>query len=201
MSAENKIVEIKLDFVFIQDGSPYRLREHEEGVYWLHILHVSKQWVSTRKVKSSPELWAMQNACLPWSQHHLYEFGVPFMKEGWPSADAYEPEGSSAETITDPKILAIVEAASRFVELGDEGVFMTSESCGSESIYRVVLKCKDIHHLQSVHQSIIDLVKAVRNLDEPPIIGRSSGLTDKEMESVGNAFDAVRKDNLEWPYL
>ena len=92
----------------------------------------------------------------------------------------------------DPKILAIAEAASRFVELGDEGIFMTSESCGSEFMYRVVLKCKDIHHLQSVHQSIIDLVKAVRDLDEPPVVGRSSGLTDKEMESVGNAFDAVR---------
>lgn len=94
--------------------------------------------------------------------------------------------------LTSSKIIVIAEAASQFVELGDEGIFMTSESCGSESMYRIVLKCKDIHHLQSVHQSIIDLVKAVRDLDEPPIIGRSSGLTDEEMESVGNAFDAVR---------
>lgn len=77
-----------LDFVFLDHKSaPYRVRK-VDGEYWVFWMHVDKQWVSLRKVESSPELWHMQNACLDWQHHELYEFGIPFSAEGWPSFDS-----------------------------------------------------------------------------------------------------------------
>ena len=79
-----------LDFVFIDnDSKPFRVRKMD-GEYWLCFLHPDKHWVARRKIESSPELWHMQNACIDWEHHKLYEFGISFQPDGkgWPSYDS-----------------------------------------------------------------------------------------------------------------
>lgn len=57
------------------------------------------------------------------------------------------------------------EAAGEFVKLGDDpGIFMTCET-GGERGPIIVLKCQSIEHLHAVHQSLIDIVSATREVN------------------------------------
>lgn len=84
----NETMAIDLDFVFLDsNGDPFRVRKFG-GEYWICRKHLAKKWVTLRKVESFPELWHLQNACIDWTFHELYEFGIPFNGDGWPSHDA-----------------------------------------------------------------------------------------------------------------
>ena len=86
MANETAIAD--LDFVFIDsNGDPFRVRKFG-GEYWIYYKHPDKRWVTLRKVESCPELWHLQNACIDWKFHEVYEFGILFSCDGWPSHDA-----------------------------------------------------------------------------------------------------------------
>jgi hypothetical protein len=84
----NETTMVDLDFVFLDsNGDPFRVRK-VSGEYWILYKHPDKRWVTLRKVESFPVLWHLQNACIDWKFHNVYEFGIPFNGDGWPSHDA-----------------------------------------------------------------------------------------------------------------
>ena len=89
---KSKIDIVPLDFIFLDErNNPYRLRMIGEE-YWICYLHPDKRWVTLRTVKDSMELWRIQNACIDWKHHKLYEHGLPFDPAGWTSHDAPRDE-------------------------------------------------------------------------------------------------------------
>jgi len=84
----SETITVDLDFVFLDsNGEPFRVRKFD-GDYWICRKHPDKKWVTLRKVESFSELWHQQIACIEWKFHELYEFGIPFNGDGWPSHDA-----------------------------------------------------------------------------------------------------------------
>lgn len=70
----------------------------------------------------------------------------------------FEQPGDGTEGTVD----RLEEAVHRFVELGDDGVFMTCRSDGCAGEYSVHLRCKDLRHAQAVHRALIEIVAASR---------------------------------------
>ena len=81
--SETKSVD--LDFVFIDsNGDPFRVRKFG-GDYWVFYKHPDKRLVTLRKVESCTILWHLEEACIDWKFHKIYEFGMPFTEDGWPN--------------------------------------------------------------------------------------------------------------------
>lgn len=65
------------------------------------------------------------------------------------------------ETAGRPDEAKLREACQRFVELGDDGMFMTCQS-NFELAHCVIMACKSVKHAHEVHQALIDIVRNVR---------------------------------------
>lgn len=74
-----------LDFVFLDsEGKAFRVRK-TGGHYWIHYKHTDNRWVTLSRIKTQSELWKLETACIDWKYHEVYEFGIPFKREGWPA--------------------------------------------------------------------------------------------------------------------
>jgi hypothetical protein len=91
-SAQADYQDLGIDFVFLDDeDKPHRVRKHGDEL-WLHrMLHGS--WVTTRKIRSSPELWLMIEKCIDWVNREYYQLGVPFDPAKWPKQIDPSTEG------------------------------------------------------------------------------------------------------------
>lgn len=81
------VVDVDLDFVFLDsNGDPIRVRKFG-GDYWLHYRTAGMTWATLRKVESCSVLWYCEQACIPWEHADIYAYGIPFRRDGkgWPS--------------------------------------------------------------------------------------------------------------------
>ncbi len=79
--------DMDVDFVFIDiNNNPCRVRKFGDH-YWVFRKTAANTWVTLRKIDSVTELWNYEAACIEWRFSSLYEFGIPFTREGWPSRD------------------------------------------------------------------------------------------------------------------
>lgn len=81
------MLKINLDFIVLtSNGTPNRIRQIDDKC-WICVID-SGEWIHLKEITHAPEVWHLQNECIDWKYHELYEFGIPFDPELWTSHDA-----------------------------------------------------------------------------------------------------------------